>query len=356
MWSRLRPSPRVSRRCVRYMTSLNAHTRDSWSALPILKISKDLQPVCTIDADRTVSRAVVDMVKARTGSLMVTSGVVRDGTFDQDHLAGILTERDILTKLPLEEAISRRMPVRALMTPRDRVVSKPASATLEQCVNAMRQGGFRHLPLLRGKNEVKAVISARDLAANVVDALWKAPTGNLPSVAELMESMADSSGSRDCVEVISGRTPVSDIVLLMRETRAGSVLVRGSAGGLRGIVTERDYLSKFVVYAEQDAAQVPVSEIMTPVERVHCISPERSIATALSAMLGGGFRHAPVTHREELLGVISMRDILNRCWELHSQPIVDSKPREYESDISRVDTGLEIEQTRGSRSDAKGDS
>ncbi len=80
----------------RLTTAFTAQTRptEAWSFLPVLSLASD-EPrhLVSIHHNATASRALIDLVKHRTGSLLITD---HDG-----KTAGILTERDVLDKLPL---------------------------------------------------------------------------------------------------------------------------------------------------------------------------------------------------------------------------------------------------------------
>jgi CBS domain-containing protein len=76
-------------------------------------------------------------------------------------LAGILTERDVLRAAASGIALTQS-PVSAWMT-RDPEPVSP-DTTLEDAAQLMLLHGFRHLPVLEGR-EVRGVVSLRDLAA-----------------------------------------------------------------------------------------------------------------------------------------------------------------------------------------------
>jgi CBS domain-containing protein len=87
----------------------------------------------------------------------------------------------------------------------------------------------------------------------------------------------------------------------------GSVLVL-DGGSLIGIFTERDILRALAAHPTADSARTsPVSKGMTrdPVT----IGPDASVGEALDLMLSRGFRHLPVVQDDEVLGVVSMRDL-----------------------------------------------
>ena len=76
-----------------------------------------------------------------------------------------------------------------------------------------------------------------------------------------------------------------------------------------GILTERDILKSVA------AGQSPDSELVSDhlSARLTFASPEWSLERAAEAMVRGGFRHLVVVQGGELIGVLSMRDIV-RCW------------------------------------------
>ena len=58
------------------------------------------------------------------------------------------------------------------MTGWNQLVTAPPTYTLTKCVNKMRAGVFRHLPIVEG-DQVKAVLSMRDIAQQIAAALAK---------------------------------------------------------------------------------------------------------------------------------------------------------------------------------------
>lgn len=111
-----------------------AATKEHWSYLPILNVMKGGGTVYEISPALSVFRAVVDMVRHRTGSLLVTQ---------EGKIAGIVTERDILEKLPFGVGKSRSMTVSSIMTPADKLVTASPSFTLEKCIQTSTLRGIR---------------------------------------------------------------------------------------------------------------------------------------------------------------------------------------------------------------------
>jgi CBS domain-containing protein len=92
---------------------------------------------------------------------------------------------------------------------------------------------------------------------------------------------------------------------LMTSTEVGSVAVEVD-GALEGILTERDILRAVAADAEFDSD--PASSWMT--EYPDSFSPEMDVREAADWMLATGFRHLPVVENGEVLGVISIKDVL----------------------------------------------
>ncbi len=115
---------------------------------------KDLMntSVVTASPDTTVTEAAAGMVRARVGSVVVLQG---------SFLAGILTERDVLRAAASGEDLSVSL-VSAWMSPDPQAASLDMPA--EEAAQIMLLNGFRHLPVVNGR-EVCGVVSIRDLFA-----------------------------------------------------------------------------------------------------------------------------------------------------------------------------------------------
>ena len=230
-----------------------------WSYLPILNLIKGAPEVHAITPGASIHRAAIDMVKHRTGSLIVKT--------THGAMAGIVTERDILEKLTFREGEARTSTVSRIMTPVEALVTAPPSATLDRCAELMKSGAFRHMPIVEA-GELMALISQRDIAAQGSASLSKAPMPAPPSVQDLIDTY---KAGPNCLAVHSDCS-VAEAVQLMRAAHAGSVLVadevaiEGCQYGLGegtpfGLFTERDYLAKVAVYDERPATEIPITEV-----------------------------------------------------------------------------------------------
>jgi CBS domain-containing protein len=97
-------------------------------------------------------------------------------------------------------------------------------------------------------------------------------------------------------------------VAMARRNVGAAVVIDPEAPG-PGVITERDILR--AVGAGQDPDKELVADHLTA--NLTFASPEWSLERAAAAMVRGSFRHLVVVQGGELIGVLSMRDIV-RCW------------------------------------------
>ena len=108
--------------------------------------------------------------------------------------------------------------------------------------------------------------------------------------------------------LISARSTIDAAGRLMWEKKVGSVLVVNKAGGLMGIVTERDIL--FAVARSFTRERVAVSGIMS--RNVKTAYPDESIIDAIDRMRQANVRHLPVMDEKgRPVGMLSIRDLLD---------------------------------------------
>jgi CBS domain-containing protein len=95
----------------------------------------------------------------------------------------------------------------------------------------------------------------------------------------------------------------------MSRRRVGAAVVLDPDGQGPGIITERDLMDS--VGAGQDPATERVRDHLT--SDIVFAAPDWSLEEAAVAMVRGRFRHLVVTEGGEIIGVLSVRDIV-RCW------------------------------------------
>lgn len=96
---------------------------------------------------------------------------------------------------------------------------------------------------------------------------------------------------------------------LMAERKVGAAVVHDPDSEGPGILTERDVLESLA--AGQDPDVEVCGDHLTP-DAVTAL-PQWDLGRAATAMVGGNFRHLVVSEGHEVIGIISVRDIV-RVW------------------------------------------
>jgi CBS domain-containing protein len=116
-------------------------------------------------------------------------------------------------------------------------------------------------------------------------------------------------GMSEVVLTIGPGHSVREAAAAMTERQVGAAVVHDPDGQGPGLITERDILRS--VAAGEDPEKELVASHLT--SELVFASPEWSLERAAAAMVRGGFRHLVVVDAGELVGMLSMRDIV-RCW------------------------------------------
>jgi CBS domain-containing protein len=117
------------------------------------------------------------------------------------------------------------------------------------------------------------------------------------------------SGMSTTVLTVSPGVTLHDAAAAMAERKVGAAVVIDPEQPGPGIITERDVLQS--IGTGQDPYKELVRDHLSP--ELTFAAPEWSLERAAEAMVRGGFRHLVVIDGGEMVGVLSMRDIV-RCW------------------------------------------
>ncbi len=105
---------------------------------------------------------------------------------------------------------------------------------------------------------------------------------------------------------ISPSLSLQECAKIMSEQHVGAVLVRDK-GNLLGVITEQDIVRKSVIHNDKPSVRV-AKEIME--KEIHTIEPEKDIFDALIKMKEMNIRHLPVVSNNELIGLLTLKDVL----------------------------------------------
>jgi len=140
------------------------------------------------------------------------------------------------------------------------------------------------------------------------------------------------TGMSDVVLTVNPGHSLREAAKAMADRGVGAAVVIDLEQPGPGIVTERDVLQS--VAQGQDPATERVADHLSP--ELTFASPDWSLERAAEAMVRGGFRHLVVVDGGEMVGVLSMRDIV-RCW------VSDGATSELPSDLQTAGGGAPSE-------------
>ncbi len=121
---------------------------------------------------------------------------------------------------------------------------------------------------------------------------------------KLVQHLLDTKG-RELIS-IQPDASVLDAIKLMADKGIGSLVVTDN-GALLGIVTERDYARKVIIKGRASDT-TPVADIMTV--DVLTASSQQTVNECMEVMTAKKCRHLPVVDDGELVGMISIGDLV----------------------------------------------
>lgn len=133
-----------------------------------------------------------------------------------------------------------------------------------------------------------------------------------------MKPVLELLKSREAVVYqIASCVPVFEALRLLAEYGVGALLVVDD-GKLVGVVSERDYTRK-VALQGKNSKETTVAEIMTA--NVITVAPTTGTRACMTLMSQKKIRHLPVMDGNNVLGMISIRDIMDDIIADHEQTI-----------------------------------
>ncbi|KAK4493352.1 hypothetical protein RD792_017755 [Penstemon davidsonii] len=306
--------------------STNSHLRKSISTRSMgltgertvkrLRLSKAL----TVPDNTSIIEACRRMAARRVDALLLTDS--------NALLCGILTDKDIATRVIAREVNIEETPVSKVMTRNPVFVLSDTLAV--EALQKMVQGKFRHLPVV----ENGEVIALLDIAKCLYDAIARmeraAEKGK--AIAAAVEGVekhwgTSVSGPNTFIETLRERifkpslstiisenpkivtVDPSDTVLevakKMLEMRSSSAVVTVE-NKPRGILTSKDMLMR-VIAQDLPPDSTLVEKVMTP--NPECATVDTPIVDALHTMHDGKFLHLPVVDRDGM--VVAVVDVIH---------------------------------------------
>jgi len=105
---------------------------------------------------------------------------------------------------------------------------------------------------------------------------------------------------------VSPEAAVYEAIRIMAEKNVGALVVM-EADEVVGLISERDYARKLVLEG-RSSRETPVRDVMTA--RVVSARPDQSVEECMALMTDKRIRHLPVVRDGQLLGVVSIGDLV----------------------------------------------
>jgi CBS domain-containing protein len=112
-----------------------------------------VREVDTVDSNESVTVAAERMHDRAVGTLVVVNSAAEP--------VGILTDRDLVSRVLAKGRIATETPVVQVMTPAPKTISE--QAPIESALSLMRSGRFRRLPVVGPENQLVGLVSLDDI-------------------------------------------------------------------------------------------------------------------------------------------------------------------------------------------------
>ena len=234
--------------------------------------------VFTITPEASMFQAAKIMGEKHIGSLIVTK---------YQTPVGIVTERDLLTKvLALEKNLKTQTVENVMSYP---LVSIDSTTKIKEAAQTMIDKKGRLAVFDSG--ELVGIITASDLIRS------------LPQIHETQAKVNDFMTTH--VITADEKTPISQVTKIMGAQRIGSVIITREEKPT-GIFTERDLLTNLLSKDKPLTTQVGKKSSSPLITQPSGISIHQAAIT----MTLKHIRRLPITKKEQLIGIITARDLV----------------------------------------------
>lgn len=254
--------------------------------------------------------SVFSLAEALSVDRVDAAAVLSSGT---NGLTGIATSRDVAKCIARGENLEL-LKVSEIMTAHP--VTLPPAETPANALALMREGGFRHIPVVSEENGcILGIVDVLSLAYDAITRL-QVSYSMMPTRRgfEFMRAARDTM-EKPTLRPIVERTPVATLTrensvvqaceTLVREHIAAIVIVDNQAV-LDGIFTCRDVVNRVVV-ERRNPVTTRLGQVMTP--NPDSAAADFTILESLQRMQACGFRHLPVVENHTRV-VVGICDVL----------------------------------------------
>ena len=137
-----------------------------------------------------------------------------------------------------------------------------------------------------------------------------------------VKAILESKGND--VVTIEPTASLAAAVKILADRRIGTLVILGADRRVVGIVSERDVVRALAERGER-ALDEPVGQVMT--RKVVTCARGETIAAIMESMTAGKFRHVPVVEDGQLVGIVSIGDVVKH--RLHEIEHESAALRDY---------------------------
>lgn len=286
----------------------------------------------SVAEDATIVALSQALAHARVDAVAVLST-------DTDALAGIATSRDVAKCIARGEDL-QSIKVAQIMTAHP--ITLPPAETPANALALMREGGFRHIPVVSEEDgSVLGIVDVLNLAYDAITRL-QVTYSMIPSRRsfEFMRAARETIEKptlRPIVErahmaTLTRDSSVTEACETLVQEHLAAVVIVDKNGVLDGIFTCRDVVNRIVV-KHRNPITTTLDQVMTP--NPDCAGPDFTILESLQRMQACGFRHLPVVEDHTRI-VIGLVDVLQLASDAISglQSVADQSSRNESSAFS----------------------
>ena len=130
-----------------------------------------------------------------------------------------------------------------------------------------------------------------------------------------MAYLVSQQAKRGCI-TIAETSSIQELATLLAKHNIGAVVVTSADNKSVGIVSERDIV-RYLESAEKPDLNTKVSEIMSP-NFISCGLATKS-SELMELMTEHKIRHVPILDNDQLVGMVSIGDVVNRLIEIYAE-------------------------------------
>ncbi len=130
-----------------------------------------------------------------------------------------------------------------------------------------------------------------------------------------MAYLVSQQAKRGCI-TIAETSSIQELATLLAKHNIGAVVVTSADNRSVGIVSERDIV-RYLESAEKPDLNTKVSEIMSP-NFISCGLATKS-SELMELMTEHKIRHVPILDNDQLVGMVSIGDVVNRLIEIYAE-------------------------------------